>query len=140
MTGQSGRGRQFAVRWGEVIFAIFPTLEFGRKAYAALQEESVSLGRAPGAFRVAPLVYVTVAESQSAAEDQFAAIAALAKPIDTLALLSEALNFDFASKPLDAPFSDDEMASNPVAGTTTIACSAEAIDFDREVKAQFEAR
>ena len=35
---------------------------------------------------------------------------------------------------------DDEMASNPVAGTTTIACSAEAIDFDREVKAQFEAR
>ena len=109
--GQSGRGRQFAVRWGEVIFAIFPTLEFGRKAYAALQEESVLLGRAPGAFRVAPLVYVTVAESQSAAEDQFAAIDALAKPIDTLALLSEALNFDFSSKALDAPFSDDEMAS-----------------------------
>ena len=54
--GQSGRGRQFAVRWGEVIFAIFPTLEFGRKAYAALQEESVLLGRAPGSFRVAPLV------------------------------------------------------------------------------------
>ena len=52
-----------------------------------------------------------MAESQSAAEDQIAAIDALAKPIDTLALLSEALNFDFASKALDAPFSDDEMAS-----------------------------
>ena len=109
--GQSGRGRQFAMRWGEVIFAIFPTLAYGQKAYAALQEDAVLLGRAPGAFRVTPLVYVTVAETQGEAEDKYAAIAKLAKPIDTLALLSEALNFDFATKADDEPFSDDEMAS-----------------------------
>lgn len=35
---------------------------------------------------------------------------------------------------------DDEMASAPVSGATTIVCSAEAFDFDREVKAQFGAQ
>jgi alkanesulfonate monooxygenase SsuD/methylene tetrahydromethanopterin reductase-like flavin-dependent oxidoreductase (luciferase family) len=35
----------------------------------------------------------------------------LAKPVDTLALLSEALNFDFATKEMDDPFSDDELAA-----------------------------
>jgi FMN-dependent oxidoreductase (nitrilotriacetate monooxygenase family) len=31
--GQSGRGREFAIRWGEIVFAIFPTLEFGQRVY-----------------------------------------------------------------------------------------------------------
>ena len=35
---------------------------------------------------------------------------------------------------------DDDMASDPVAGATTIVCSADTFDFDREVKAQFEAK
>ena len=35
---------------------------------------------------------------------------------------------------------DDDMASTPVDGATTIVCSADTFDFDREVKAQFEAR
>jgi hypothetical protein len=43
------------------------------------------------------------------AEDKKALIEKQAKPIDALALLSEALNFDFASKPMDQPFTDDEL-------------------------------
>ena len=35
----------------------------------------------------------------------------LFRSIDTLTLLSEALNFDFATKAMDEPFSDDELAS-----------------------------
>ena len=35
----------------------------------------------------------------------------LAQPIDALVLLSEVLNFDFASKPMDEPFTDEEMAN-----------------------------
>ncbi len=45
------------------------------------------------------------------AEDRRALIDSLSKPIDGLALLSEALNFDFGSKPMDEPFTDEELAS-----------------------------
>jgi alkanesulfonate monooxygenase SsuD/methylene tetrahydromethanopterin reductase-like flavin-dependent oxidoreductase (luciferase family) len=38
-----------------------------------------------------------------------AAIESLAKPIDSLALLSEVLNFDFASKAPGEPFTSDEL-------------------------------
>ncbi len=109
--GQSGRGRQFAARWADVIFAIFPTLEFGQRAYAATREAAAEAGRAPGSWRLAPAIYITVAEGQAEAEEKAAFIADLARPIDTLALLSEALNYDFAAKPAGEPFSDDEMAS-----------------------------
>jgi alkanesulfonate monooxygenase SsuD/methylene tetrahydromethanopterin reductase-like flavin-dependent oxidoreductase (luciferase family) len=52
----------------------------------------------------APAVYPVVAETQAEAEDKFALVDRLAQQIDSLALLSEALNFDFASKPMDEPF------------------------------------
>lgn len=108
--GQSGRGREFAVRWGELIFAIFPNLEFGQRLYSEMQAEAAKQGRDPRSFRIAPLIYSVVAESQSEAEDKAALIESLAKPIDTLALLSEVMNFDFATKALDEPFSDRELA------------------------------
>ena len=109
--GQSGRGRQFAARWADVIFAIFPNLAFGQKAYAATREAAAAAGRDPQDYRLAPAIYVTVAESQAEAEEKAAFIAGLARPIDTLALLSEALNYDFAAKPAGEPFDDEEMAS-----------------------------
>ena len=109
--GQSGRGREFAVRWGEVIFAIFPNFEFGQKVYADMHAEAERQGRDPDSFRLCTLVYPIVGETQSEAEDKAALIDSLAKPIDTLTLLSEALNFDFATKAMDEAFSDEELAS-----------------------------
>jgi alkanesulfonate monooxygenase SsuD/methylene tetrahydromethanopterin reductase-like flavin-dependent oxidoreductase (luciferase family) len=38
------------------------------------------------------------------------AIEATARDVDALVLLSEVLNYDFAKKPLDEPFSDEELA------------------------------
>src|SRR5579871_6821232 len=58
---------------------------------------------------IAPAVYPVVAETQSEAEDKFSVIDKLAKPIDALVLLSEVLNFDFASKPEDEPFTSEEL-------------------------------
>ena len=60
---------------------------------------------------VCPACYVCVADSQSAAEEKREYIRALAKPIDALVLLSEALNFDFGSKGIDEPFTAEELAS-----------------------------
>ena len=109
--GQSGRGREFAVRWGEVIFAIFPNLDFGKKVYAEMQEEAAQQGRDPDSYRLCPLIYPIVGETEQEAQEKYALIESLAQPIDTLALLSEALNFDFATKTMDEAFSDEELAN-----------------------------
>ena len=109
--GQSGRGRAFAVRWAEVIFAIYPNLEFGERAYAQTRALAQSAGRDPDSFRIAPACYTTVGETQTMAQDKAAFVDGLSQPVDTLALLSEALNFDFATKAPDDPFTDEELRS-----------------------------
>ncbi|MEM7405190.1 MAG: LLM class flavin-dependent oxidoreductase [Pseudomonadota bacterium] len=108
--GQSGRGRRFAIEWGELIFAIFPSKEFGQKIMGEMRAEAAAQGRDPSSFRVAPAVYVTVGETDALAQEKAALAASLAEPIDTLALLSEVLNFDFGSKGMDEPFTDAELA------------------------------
>ncbi|RVT99347.1 LLM class flavin-dependent oxidoreductase [Rhodovarius crocodyli] len=107
--GQSGRGRQFAGRWGELIFVVYPNLAAGKAQYAALKQAVADAGRDPASVNVAPACYVCVAETRAAAEEKREYIRALAKPIDALVLLSEALNFDFGSKDLDSEFTDEEL-------------------------------
>ena len=107
--GQSGRGRQFAGKWGDLVFVIYPNLEMGRAAYADFKSHLDQTGRPRDAVKVAPAVYTVVAESQAEAEEKRALYDELAKPIDGLVLLSEVLNFDFASKGYDEPFSSEEM-------------------------------
>ena len=109
--GQSGRGKTFASRWGELIFVIFANLALGKKAYADFKQQVSASGRDPDKVKVAPAVYVVPGETQSMAEDKAALIDKLAHPMDSLALLSEVLNFDFASKPIDEPFTDAELKS-----------------------------
>jgi FMN-dependent oxidoreductase (nitrilotriacetate monooxygenase family) len=105
--GQSGRGKQFAGRWGEVIFVVYPNLEVGRKSYADMRGYLQSIGRNTTA--ITPAVYTIVAETRSMAEDKVAYIESLAKPQDTLVLLSEVLNYDLSKKAPGEPFSDDEL-------------------------------
>ncbi len=108
--GQSGRGRKFACEWGEVIFTIQNDFEQAKKVRSEMRDEAQMQGRDPDTIAIAPAFYVTVGETQSIAEDKFAYIDSLAKPIDGLTLLSEVLNFDFATKKIDEPFSDEELA------------------------------
>ncbi len=108
--GQSGRGQRFAARWGELVFAVSANIEGGRRSHKALKDEVRAQGRDPDAVRLAPAVYIIPGETEAIAEAKRELAASLHKPIDSLALLSEALNYDFASKPLDAPFSADELA------------------------------
>jgi FMN-dependent oxidoreductase (nitrilotriacetate monooxygenase family) len=108
--GQSGRGRRFAARWGELVFVIFPTLAFAQKAYREIKDEVAKLGRDPAHVRVAPAIYCVAGETRGMAQDKAAYIENLAHPLDSLVLLSEVLNFDFARKGIDEPFSDAELA------------------------------
>ncbi|MEO0731152.1 MAG: NtaA/DmoA family FMN-dependent monooxygenase, partial [Pseudomonadota bacterium] len=109
--GQSGRGQAFAARWGELVFAVYPTKEIGQKIYKGFKETIANTGRDPAMLPVVPAVYIIPGETRAIAEEKKAVIESLANDIDALALLSEGLNFDFGSKGMDEAFTDDELAS-----------------------------
>ncbi|MEM1306779.1 MAG: NtaA/DmoA family FMN-dependent monooxygenase [Pseudomonadota bacterium] len=109
--GQSGRGQAFAARWGELVFAVYPTKEIGQRIYKGFKDTVAARGRNPADLPVVPAVYVIPAETRAMAEEKKAVIEALATDVDALALLSEGLNFDFGSKGMDEAFTDDELAS-----------------------------
>ena len=108
--GQSGRGQSFAAKWADLVFVIFHNLQDGIREYAALKAAVAAIGRDPATVRVAPACYVCVGESEAAAQEKRAIIEATARDVDALVLLSEVLNYDFAKKPIDEPFSDEELA------------------------------
>src|SRR5262249_54469198 len=108
--GQSGRGKRFAAQWGELIFVAYPNLEAGKREYAEFKTEVARLGREPDAIKVTHLVNPIAAATKSEAEDKRAAIDTLPLEVDSLSLLSEALNFDFARKGMDEAFTDTELA------------------------------
>jgi FMN-dependent oxidoreductase (nitrilotriacetate monooxygenase family) len=109
--GQSGRGQDFAARWADLVFVIYANLEVAKRNYRGFKELLARIGRDPDQVRIAPAVYVVAGETRTIAEDKLAILENLAKPIDTLALLSEVVNLDFAAKELDEPFSAEELAS-----------------------------
>jgi FMN-dependent oxidoreductase (nitrilotriacetate monooxygenase family) len=108
--GQSGRGRRFAGRWGEVIFATATGLAHAQETYAALKNEAARAGRDPDAMAICLAMTAVCAATKSEAEDKMALIERLPLPIDALSLLSEGLNFDFAAKGMDEPLGDAELA------------------------------
>jgi FMN-dependent oxidoreductase (nitrilotriacetate monooxygenase family) len=108
--GQSGRGKSFAARWGDLVFVIYPNMEVAKRGYRDFKDQVAASGRDPATVRICPAVYCIVGETEAAAEEKRALIDGLARPVDGLSLLSEALNYDFASKALDDAFTDDELA------------------------------
>ncbi|SDI40238.1 LLM class flavin-dependent oxidoreductase [Salipiger marinus] len=108
--GQSGRGREFAGKWGNLIFVVYPNKDLGQKQYAAVKEEVAKAGRNPDEVAICPACYVCVGETREIAEQKRDFILNLAKPIDALCLLSEALNFDFGCKSLEEEFTEEELA------------------------------
>lgn len=108
--GSSGRGKAFSARWAEMVFVAYHDLAAGQREYKAFKSAVAAAGRNPDHVKVATLCNPICAATKAEAEDKAALIAKLPLEIDALSLLSEALNFDFASKGMDEPFSDEEMA------------------------------
>ena len=108
--GQSGRGKRFGAQWGELIFVVYPSIEAGKRDYADFKADVAAGGRDPEHVKITQLVNTVSAATMSEAEDKWALIEKLPLEVDALSLLSEALNFDFATKGMDETFSDREMA------------------------------
>ncbi len=116
--GQSGRGSEFAARWAELVFVIWPNLDVAKKNFADFKSKVVAHRRDPAKVRVVPALYVITGESRAHAEEKKAAIDALVRPIDSLSLLSEVLNFDFSVKKPGDAFTDAEL--NSISGLRAI--------------------
>ncbi|MDO8771463.1 MAG: LLM class flavin-dependent oxidoreductase [Burkholderiaceae bacterium] len=109
--GSSGRGLKFAGRWAELVFAVYPSLESGQKQYKALRQAIADEGRDPDLVKMMPEMKIIVAPTESEAKERRDMVAASAKPIDGLTLLCEVLNVDFSKRPIDLPFTDEELAA-----------------------------
>ncbi len=107
--GASGRGRRFAARWAELVFASYHNLASGKEDYAAFKAQVAATGRDPDKVFVATGTYYVVAETRAEAEDKAALIDKLPKEIDQLSLLCEVLNVDLSKKPVDEPWTEEEI-------------------------------
>jgi FMN-dependent oxidoreductase (nitrilotriacetate monooxygenase family) len=108
--GASGRGQRFAGRWGEMIFAAGRNTEIAKEGYQAVKGEAARLGRDPDRIFICNILMPVAGATKAEAEDKMATISRLPMEIDALALLAEALNFDFAAKGIDEPFTTEELA------------------------------
>jgi len=107
--GSSGRGKRFAARWAELIFVTYRNIAAGQRQYAEFKDAVAQHGRNPDHAKVATLLFPIAAATRAEAEDRMAVIESGFREIDALSLLSEALNFDFATKGLDDSFTTEEL-------------------------------
>jgi FMN-dependent oxidoreductase (nitrilotriacetate monooxygenase family) len=110
--GSSGRGREFASRWAELIFTGDPGIDVARSHYADQKQRIADAGRDPAAVRICPMAYAVVGESEAHAKEREATfLDDLVHPMASLTLLSELMNYDFAQHDLDDPVTDELIAS-----------------------------
>jgi FMN-dependent oxidoreductase (nitrilotriacetate monooxygenase family) len=110
--GSSGRGRDFAARWAELIFTGDPGLEIARSHYQDQKARIAERGRDPQSVKMLPMAYTVVGESRAHAEEREQVfLNDLVHPAASLALLSELMNHDFSDMALDAPITDELIES-----------------------------
>jgi FMN-dependent oxidoreductase (nitrilotriacetate monooxygenase family) len=110
--GSSGRGRDFAARWAELIFTGDPSREVAIEHYRDQKERIAAFGRDPDAVRILPMAYTVVGENEAIAkEKEEIFLDQLVHPMASLALLSEVTNYDFSAHSLDDVVTDEMVDS-----------------------------
>jgi FMN-dependent oxidoreductase (nitrilotriacetate monooxygenase family) len=110
--GSSGRGREFAARWAELIFTGDPGIDVAKAHYKDQKEKVAEGGRPPESVKMLPMVYTVVGEShQQAEEREQVFLSDLVDPMASLTLLSELMNYDFSTMSLDDPITDELIES-----------------------------
>jgi alkanesulfonate monooxygenase SsuD/methylene tetrahydromethanopterin reductase-like flavin-dependent oxidoreductase (luciferase family) len=110
--GSSGRGREFAAKWAELIFTGDPGIDIARAHYKDQKEKIGEHGRDPDSIKMCPMAYTVVGESKDHAEEREQLfLNDLVDPMASLTLLSELMNYDFSGLSLDAPITDELIES-----------------------------
>jgi FMN-dependent oxidoreductase (nitrilotriacetate monooxygenase family) len=110
--GSSGRGRDFAARWAELIFTGDPNIDVARAHYKDQKERIAAGGRDPHAVKMLPMAYTVIGESSAHAQEREQLfLNELVDPLASLTLLSELMNHDFSAMALDDPITDELVES-----------------------------
>jgi alkanesulfonate monooxygenase SsuD/methylene tetrahydromethanopterin reductase-like flavin-dependent oxidoreductase (luciferase family) len=110
--GSSGRGRDFATRWAELIFTGDPDRAIAQAHYKDQKESIATAGRDPSSVKMLPMAYTVVGESRAHAEErEDLFLHSLVDPKASLTLLSELMNYDFSGMELSDPITDELIGS-----------------------------
>jgi FMN-dependent oxidoreductase (nitrilotriacetate monooxygenase family) len=110
--GSSGRGRDFAARWAEVVFTGDPSIEVARAHFKDQKERIAEGGRDPDSVKMLPMAYTVLGESTAQAQEREQMfLNDFVDPMASLTLLSELMNYDFSGLALDTPISDELIES-----------------------------
>jgi FMN-dependent oxidoreductase (nitrilotriacetate monooxygenase family) len=111
--GASDRGREFAARWGEVIFALQHSLSDMQAFYRDIKSRARRRGRDSELVKILCGVQVVVAETREIAEAKRRYLESLIDPTVGLLTMSYQLGVDLSRFPLDTPLE----AIDDVSGT-----------------------
>src|SRR5207248_11478187 len=99
-------------RWAELICTGDPDKDIAGSHYKDQKERIAALGRDPEMVKMLPMAYTVVGESRSQAEEREQVfLNELVDSTASLTLLSELMNYDFSGIELDAPITDELIAS-----------------------------
>ena len=104
--GTSPKGRDFAARHAEAIFAIQPQRVEARKYRDDIRQRVAELGRSPDACKVLFGVQVIIGKTEAEAQEKQAEHNALVEPDAGMTILSAHLDFDLSKLPPDSIMED----------------------------------
>jgi len=107
--GSSARGKQFASRWGEVVFTLQHSVADMRAYYDEIKSAAADAGRNPAHCSILPAVQCIVGESEAAAREQLEYLDSLIDPDVALATMSLHVGQDLSFADPNAPVEDVEI-------------------------------
>jgi FMN-dependent oxidoreductase (nitrilotriacetate monooxygenase family) len=107
--GSSPRGRDFAARWGELVFTLQHSKADMQTFYQDLQARVVAQGRAPEDCLILPSIDVIIGETDAIARERQAFVNDLVQTDVGLAQMSGHIGVDLSRYPSDQPLADMQM-------------------------------
>ncbi len=109
--GSSGRGRDFAARWADVVFIADRNRDAVKQHYQDQRAKIAAAGRDPDQVKIVQLVYVIVGDTEEEARAEEQRLLELVDPMASMVLLSEVTNLDFAGFDLDDEITEEFLES-----------------------------
>ncbi len=107
--GSSERGRDFAARWGEVLFTLQHDKADMQAFHADIKARMQKYGRPPEHCAVLPAIDIVVGETESIAREKAEYLNSLVSPELGVAEIANHTGVDLSGYPLDEPLKDMEI-------------------------------
>ena len=107
--GSSPRGRDFAARWGELVFTLQHSKADMQAFYQDLQARVVAQGRAPEDCLILPSIDVIIGETDAIARERQGYVNDLVQTEAGMAQMSGHIGVDLSGFPPDQPLADMQM-------------------------------